>query len=77
MINMELEYRRYLSKYFNLRSIYKSAESFSDGLAIVESAEGYGAISKDFNEVIPCEYHFLSPFSEGLAYFEKKENEFS
>ncbi len=74
MINMELEYRRYLSKYFNLRSIYKSAESFSDGLAIVESAEGYGAISKDFNEVIPCEYHFLSPFSEGLAYFEKKEN---
>lgn len=74
MINMELEYRRYLSKYFNLRNIYINAKSFSDGLAIVRSAEGYGAISKDFNEVIPCEYHYLSPFSEGLAYFEKKEN---
>lgn len=75
MINMELEYRRYLSKYFNLRNIYKSAKSFSDGLAIVESSQGYGAINKEFNEVIPCEYDKLSSFSEGLAYFEKKEGD--
>lgn len=74
MINMELEYRRYLNKYFNLRNIYESAESFSDGLAIVKSSQGYGAIDKEFNEVIPCLYHHLSSFSDGLAYFEKKED---
>ncbi len=48
---------------------------FSEGLVALWGSEGhgdrYGYIDRDGNEVIPFEYDYAAPFSEGLAYVSK------
>ena len=46
---------------------YESADSFSEGLALVELNGKYGFIDKQGNTVIPCKYESADSFSEGLA----------
>ena len=46
---------------------YKSAEKFSDGLAMVKVKNKYGFIDKNGTLVIPAKYVSAGNFSEGLA----------
>ncbi len=59
---------------------YSSVSSFSEGLAVVcdKETELYGFIDKKGNEVIPCQYYYISPdFSEGIAVVYKTGDEWS
>lgn len=47
---------------------YDYVRSFSDGLAAVELDGKWGFIDKTGEEVIPLEYSFVMPFSEGVAW---------
>lgn len=46
---------------------YEFAESFSEGLAIVQINDKYGFIDKTGKEVIPIKYDYASSFKEGLC----------
>ena len=59
---------------------YSSVSSFSEGLAVVcdKETELYGFIDKKGNEVIPCQYYYISPdFNEGIAVVYKTGDEWS
>ena len=59
---------------------YSSASGFSEGLAAVcdKETELYGFIDKKGNEVIPCQYYYISTdFNEGIAVVYKSSEEWS
>lgn len=56
---------------------YDSIDSFHDGRAVVKNKEQYGIIDIDGKEVVPCEYHKILRFSEGLAACQKESDKWS
>ena len=47
---------------------YDRVEKFSDGLAAVWlNGKGWGFIDKTGKEVVPCKYHYVNSFDQGLA----------
>ena len=59
---------------------YSSASGFSEGLAVVcdKETDLYGFIDMKGNEVIPCQYYYISPdFNEGIAVVYKSSDEWT
>ena len=54
---------------------YESCESFQEGLALVQTEQGYGYINKQGEEVIAPQYVWASNFSEGTAFAQEEEND--
>ena len=53
---------------------YKYADAFSDGLARVQSKEGWGFVNKDGEEIISCKYEDADYFWFGAETAEVKLN---
>ncbi len=53
---------------------YKSCKSFQDGMALVQTEQGYGYINLQGEEVIAPQYVWASNFSEGTAFVREEEN---
>ena len=53
---------------------YKSCKSFQDGMALVQTEQGYGYINKQGEEVIVPQYVWASDFYDGTAYVLEEQN---
>lgn len=56
---------------------YNFIDSFHDGRAVVKKKEQFGIIDIDGKEVVPCMYHKILRFSEGLAACQKESDNWS
>lgn len=46
---------------------YRSVQNFSDGLAVVSNAYGFGCVNTLGMLVIPCQFSSIEPFQDGFA----------
>ena len=62
-------------KVFELDEKYKYAEDYSEGTWLVNDGEHHmGFIDNTGKTIVPCKYYAYTPFSEGLALVQEKQN---
>jgi len=62
-------------KVFELDEKYKYAEDYSEGTWLVNDGEHHmGFIDNTGKTIVPCKYYAYTPFSEGLAMVQDKQN---
>ena len=60
---------------FELDEKYKNAEYYSEGAWLVNDGEHHmGFIDNTGKTIVPCKYYAYTPFSEGLAMVQDKQN---
>ena len=61
---------------FELDEKYKNAEYYSEGAWLVNDGEHHmGFIDNTGKTIVPCKYYAYTPFSEGLAMVQDKQND--